>query len=90
MKKKKELSAEEKAAKDAATTHNRRVSGFVRSLKSECSEYGLRSVELKLDFLKGNPTTLLPKPYFDHSQTVLCFERAIQEYKDELTVSLHQ
>lgn len=39
MKKKKELSAEEKAAKDAATTHNRRVS---------------------------------------------CFERAIQEYKDEL------
>jgi hypothetical protein len=82
--KKKELTPEQIAEKEAAETHNRRVAGFVRSLKSECSDYGLRSVELKLEFLEQNPTTRLPKPYFDHAQTVACFRRAINEYKDAL------
>lgn len=82
--KKKELTKEERAAKEAEATQNRRIAGFVRSLKSECAEYGLRSVELKLEFLKDHPTTMLPKPYFNHVQTVSCFERAINEYKASL------
>lgn len=62
----------------------RAYSGFKRSLKVSCKKEGLRSVELKLEFLRQNPKTILPRADLDYKNTLLCFEEAIQEYKSSI------
>lgn len=78
------LNEKEKQQREAEKTFNRRFAGFVRSLKTDCKENGLNSMELKLEFLEAHPGTKLPKPYFDHANTVEAFKRAIQEYKESI------
>ena len=84
---KKEKTPEEIEQHEEEKRFNRRYAGFKRSLKSLCSEEGLRSVELKLEFLRANPKTILLKEYFTHKQTVSCYAEAIAEYKEALELA---
>ena len=83
MKRKKpELSDEEKAQREEVKSYNRKFAGYKRSIKTMCGDGNLRSMELKLEFLKAHPGTKLPNATFNHSQTVNCWEDAIKEYKE--------
>lgn len=84
MKKKKELSEQEKQESAEIAKFNRRYSGFKRSLKTRASENGLRSIELQLEYLNNHPNAELPKKYFTHTQTLSAYKDAIHEYRESI------
>lgn len=85
MKTKKERTPEEEKQRKETMTFNRRFAGFKRTIKTKLSEQGgVRLIHLQLDFLKTHPATRLPKPYFNHEQTIQAFEQAISEYEESL------
>ena len=84
MKLKKEKTPEEIAKRKADTKFRRTLKSLSTKIKNECSSYGLRVVELKYEWLKSHPTTLLPVKEIDYQKTCDCFLQAIDEYKLKL------
>lgn len=81
---KKKLTDAEIKARAELASFNRKCAGYKRTLKGLCKDQGLRGMELKLEFLKNNPTTKLPKEWLDYEQTLAIFQAAVDEYKESL------
>ena len=69
---------------DEQKQHNRKLSGLKRSLLSQCSERGLRVIELQYEYLKDNENAKT-REGLSRNDVIECFDHAIHKYKNKLS-----